>query len=177
MKVSPTKEVPRGKQDVLSGKPQRLWDYFKKLIRYLTESYEDLANAINYNERGIIVDSGSNSDGSYVRWADGTQVCYVHRLTLPYDLSTQCLATWVFPASFVSSTITCNSSIIGPSDSTAPNSAATNASPSTEQLSAVIQGNITSTSIDIAVQRLEGQTDFASGDEMYVTISAKGSWK
>jgi hypothetical protein len=49
MKVSPTKEVPRGKQDVLSGKPQRLWDYFKKLIRYLTESYEDLANAINYN--------------------------------------------------------------------------------------------------------------------------------
>jgi hypothetical protein len=50
MKVSPTKEVPRGKQDVLSGKPQRLWDYFKKLIRYLTDSYEDLANAINYND-------------------------------------------------------------------------------------------------------------------------------
>jgi hypothetical protein len=223
MKVSPTKEVPRGKQDVLSGKPQRLWDYFKKLIRYLTDSYEDLANTINYNDDrrrenrndidtlqndslfvddlavnggsipevdrqndfssmplvngDAIVESGNNSNGSYVRWADGTQVCHIHRLTLPYDQTDQCLTTWTFPASFVDSAITCNPSIIGPNDSTSPNAAATNATPSTTQLSAVLQGGITSTSIDIAVQRLKGQVDFASGDEMYVTITARGSWK
>jgi hypothetical protein len=49
MKVDPTKQVPWGRQDILSGKPERLLDYLKKLIRYLNESYEALANAINYN--------------------------------------------------------------------------------------------------------------------------------
>jgi hypothetical protein len=130
MKVSPTKEVPRGKQDVLSGKPQRLWDYFKKLIRYLTESYEDLANAINYNDKNglfnndlaanggsipevdrqndfssmplvngdAIVESGSNNNGSYVRWANGVQMVGgiyrigdrdsgQHKDTAPYPVS------------------------------------------------------------------------------------------
>jgi hypothetical protein len=50
MKVDPTKQVPWGRQDILSGKPERLLDYLKKLIRYLNESYEALANAINYND-------------------------------------------------------------------------------------------------------------------------------
>jgi hypothetical protein len=113
MKVDPTKQVPWGRQDILSGKPERLLDYFKKLIRYLTESYEDLANAINYNERGIIVESGSNSNGSYVRWADGTQVCW---LTEDVNATADCSVTasgvwrshtslnehytWGFPSSF-----------------------------------------------------------------------------
>ena len=49
MKVSPTKQVPWGREDVLSDEPKRLLDYFKKLVRYLNEAYETLARAINYN--------------------------------------------------------------------------------------------------------------------------------
>lgn len=32
---------------------------------------------------GIIVDSGSNANGWWVRWGDGTQMCRSRRLTIP----------------------------------------------------------------------------------------------
>jgi hypothetical protein len=157
MKVSPTKEVPRGKQDVLSGKPQRLWDYFKKLIRYLADSYEDLANAINYNDDrrrenrndidtlqndslfdsdlaanggsipevdrqndfssmplvngDAIVESGRNSNGSYIRWADGTQIVFFRSNTKALTNSSLGSIYWsgqtsfYYPASFTSTPV------------------------------------------------------------------------
>lgn len=53
MKVNPTKQVPWGREDILSDEPKRLLNYFKKLIRYLNESYEALAEAVNYNDDHI----------------------------------------------------------------------------------------------------------------------------
>lgn len=55
-----------------------------------------------------IVESGSNSDGEWTRWADGTQVCRV----TDYDGGHSEVKTWVFPKEFiddeysVSSTVT-----------------------------------------------------------------------
>lgn len=76
MRVSPTKQVPWGRQEILDGKPERLLDYFKKLIRYLRESYETLARAINYNSDHItpsVVAQDSKptpNTGEMVLWQD-----------------------------------------------------------------------------------------------------------
>lgn len=48
---------------------------------------------------GAIIESGSNANGSYVRYADGTQECYGGLISTP---SAQ---TWSFPAAFVSGTV------------------------------------------------------------------------
>lgn len=47
---------------------------------------------------GAVVDSGSNADGQWVRFADGTQICSLRDVTL--DGGT---GQWVFPQRFVSS--------------------------------------------------------------------------
>jgi hypothetical protein len=212
MKVSPTKEVPRGKQDVLSGKPQRLWDYFKKLIRYLTESYEDLANAINYNDDrrrenrndidtlqndslfdsdlaanggsipevdrqndfssmplvngDAIVESGSNNDGSYVRWADGTQVCWKKSFISQYDKAERTDSTWTYPASFVSSpSVFGMYELVNVGDHQAV------------EISNVQAYKPDTDGCRILVYRVPGQTDFSSGDEVSVHVQAVGFWK
>jgi len=48
-----------------------------------------------------IVEMGSNSNGTYVRWENGLQVCWLPRLTLPTQSSSQAYANWTFPAAFV----------------------------------------------------------------------------
>lgn len=50
---------------------------------------------------GAIIESGSNANGDYVRYADGTQIC-AHTLTLPYFNTTRLQATWTYPAQFES---------------------------------------------------------------------------
>lgn len=76
MKVTPTKQIPWGREDVLSGEPRRLLDYFKKLIRCLNESYEALALAVNYNEGHVtprIIEQNAKptpEKGELVLWKD-----------------------------------------------------------------------------------------------------------
>src|SRR5690606_39356588 len=48
-----------------------------------------------------IVEMGTNSNGTYVRWENGLQVCWLPRLTLPYQTGAQAYADWIFPAAFV----------------------------------------------------------------------------
>lgn len=47
----------------------------------------------------MAIESGTNANGSYIRFPDGTQIC-THRLKLSYSNSEQLLNQWVFPASF-----------------------------------------------------------------------------
>jgi hypothetical protein len=42
---------------------------------------------------------GSNSNGSYIRFADGTQICYSD-VVVEYTNSYALIATWTFPAAF-----------------------------------------------------------------------------
>src|SRR5690606_40626140 len=48
-----------------------------------------------------IVEMGSNSNGYYARWENGLQVCWLPRLTLPTQTSSQARDRWTFPAEFV----------------------------------------------------------------------------
>jgi len=60
-----------------------------------------------------VVEMGSNSNGTYVRWENGLQVCWFRRsttgrsITAPFGAlySDQALQSWTFPAAFVSSPV------------------------------------------------------------------------
>lgn len=61
---------------------------------------------------GAIIERGSNANGEYVKWADGTMVCYRRAniqayCTNPYGAGLYTgTITWTFPARFVSSPVT-----------------------------------------------------------------------
>ena len=48
---------------------------------------------------GAAIERGSNADGEYVRYADGTQIC-THKLDLARNQYNNVEATWTFPKSF-----------------------------------------------------------------------------
>lgn len=50
---------------------------------------------------GAIIERGSNANGEYVRYADGTQICFSNAVTLSTLLNAQKMSgTWTFPAQF-----------------------------------------------------------------------------
>ncbi|HEJ2268441.1 hypothetical protein LZL12_15640 [Pseudomonas aeruginosa] len=51
---------------------------------------------------GAVIDRGSNANGEYVRFADGTQICWTNTLTFTAGVSSVG-ANWSYPASFSSS--------------------------------------------------------------------------
>ena len=53
---------------------------------------------------GAIMESGSNANGEYVKYADGTMICRVSEKTLSFgqaDINTRFRGTWNFPAAFI----------------------------------------------------------------------------
>lgn len=60
---------------------------------------------------GAVIERGSTPTGTYVRWADGTQIC-LHRETLAFNATAAgavfrdiALPNWVFPAAFTSAPV------------------------------------------------------------------------
>ena len=51
---------------------------------------------------GAVVESGSNSNGAYVRWADGTQICQRTGGLLTFSNSSNLTCDWSYPAAFIS---------------------------------------------------------------------------
>lgn len=49
-----------------------------------------------------IIARGSNANGEWIRWADGTQVCWGVVEESAEANATECIATCIFPAAFVS---------------------------------------------------------------------------
>ena len=49
---------------------------------------------------GALIETGSNANGTYRRWADGTQICTRDDFTIDADNAAQCDEEWTFPASF-----------------------------------------------------------------------------
>lgn len=56
---------------------------------------------------GAIIESGSNSNGSYTKWADGTMLCMNTPTIASYVIPTGAtlVGSWPYPASFVSSPV------------------------------------------------------------------------
>jgi len=62
-----------------------------------------------------VVESGSNADGEWTRWADGTQQCYIdvnvtdQAIDTAYGTFYQNTRAWIFPITFIRSpTTTCS---------------------------------------------------------------------
>lgn len=51
-------------------------------------------------EAAVIVESGKNANGYYVRFGDGTQICWKDTFNLTYNNKYSLSNTWTFPAAF-----------------------------------------------------------------------------
>jgi hypothetical protein len=74
----------------------------------------NLLGAVSQNGSGLptgaVIEQGSNANGAYVRWADGTQICtrvFDHLLSMSAagNVYTENLAAWPFPANFISGSV------------------------------------------------------------------------
>jgi len=68
---------------------------------------------------GAIIERGSNANGEYVKFADGTQIC-THNILFTIPNSNEVSVAWTFPASFLNAGYTSNAQWRG----SAPGSAA-----------------------------------------------------
>ena len=117
---------------------------------------------------GAVIESARTSNGDYVRFADGTQICS-DALTLTFSASNRIETTWVFPAPFlgtpqsVSGTLNANS-FLG------------NATPGLDEVCSMVHSNTSGLQSKISQYRLSGGTDFQVSDSAYVRVSAIGRW-
>lgn len=51
-----------------------------------------------------ITESGSNDDGHYIKFDDGTMICY-HTTTITYTSAYECLTTWTYPQPFLEGSV------------------------------------------------------------------------
>lgn len=111
----------------------------------------------------IIEEVGSNANGEYIRFADGTQICSVAK-TLEYVTSTHLGAggNWTYPASFNSI----------PKIFVGKNAGSTVA----KLFRSAVAGDGTSTFATLRVFATSGDS-FISGDTISVSGLAAGRWK
>lgn len=117
---------------------------------------------------GAIIESGANSNGEYVRFADGTQICAIGSLYLSRSGSAVCAETWNFPAAFDATySISPSAVLIG----SQPES-----TPGVDELASTTSSFPTSVSATIRQYRSVGATDFQTGDRIRVAAFAIGRW-
>ncbi len=70
-------------------------------------AYKDLQDIVRLLGWGVIVESGSNSNGSYIKFGDGTMICWVNMnvtdqaINNPYGSLFQAARRWYYPKPFV----------------------------------------------------------------------------
>lgn len=119
---------------------------------------------------GAVIERGSNANGEYVRFADGTQICHTV-LSLDYVSSSKLTAIWTYPASFDSTQHLAISASLNISSFNANVTG-----PSIEEVRSVECSNITTTTARPNLFRILGLTDFASGDTTEASLTAIGRW-
>lgn len=109
-----------------------------------------------------IVESGTNSNGSYIRFADGTQICNISNLTLTYLNSGSLVKGWVLPAMFKDTNYTVSATKL-----TAFYGAKASATLVARQT------NRSSVNLDLIVSG----TSFTNTDTLDASVMAIGRWK
>lgn len=118
---------------------------------------------------GAVIERGSNANGDYVRFADGTQMCWITGLTLTHPGSNNRLeGDWTLPATFSGAPAT-NAMI--------DNGTTGDAAPNDDEIGAPQENfNAVTNSVRFRVFRQSGRTGFTSGDTLDVQASAIGRW-
>lgn len=115
---------------------------------------------------GVLSDTyGSNSNGYWTKFVDGTMICRQSDFQTSYFSADECLGTWTYPQAFSAAPVVC-------SNPRQPISAA----PNRYELAANIVSGITTTSATIRQCRVSGLTDFQSGNITNHEVIAIGRW-
>lgn len=116
---------------------------------------------------GAVIEQGTNPNGHYVRFADGTQIC-THIVTAAYNSEEKLGVRWTFPAGF----------------SELPNCTGllwvanmpTEITPPISDITGVLRGGSNGSLCDFLVYRVTGGTDFIAGDTTPIQVTAIGRW-
>jgi hypothetical protein len=122
--------------------------------------------ALGMTEGGI-VEEVTNSNGTAVKFDTGLMVCY-HTLTLTYNAVSNLKTTWTFPHAFLNDDV-----VIDPSF----NGSLSAGSVTTTMLGAHFGNVLSSTQAEIFQNRVNGQTNFSSGNTCGSDVIAIGRWK
>lgn len=114
---------------------------------------------------GAIIEQGSNSNGRFTRFADGTQICYNSDIRLSFQDTGVISATWTFPAAFsLQPVLFCMRA-----------ETSTTMTPTINSVIPCTFGN-GSTSGILEYRRVTGGTNFVSGDYLDCFALAIGRW-
>ena len=115
-----------------------------------------------------IVESGSNANGDYVKYADGTQICWIKDFLLDTFNNPDIRNNWSFPSNFASgSNPVCTGAM--------PRSLAAETSIGNGDLSYLRIANANETTLVALIYPITGLT-FTSGDAIYIDIMGIGRW-
>ena len=81
-------------------------------IIFLYETVNSLPYKLPLSKLGIIIESGSNSNGTWIKFSDGTMICSYYNNSFSCNITNAALGgyrstgmSWNFPAQFLSGTI------------------------------------------------------------------------
>ncbi len=117
---------------------------------------------------GAVIERGSNANGDYVRFADGTQICWA-TVTLGFASVSFLNGTWVFPAAFMAPPVV---SAMG-SHVDASGAATT---PSAAQIGTIRHNARFSNSVVFILNRVSSEANFAAQDSFGIVTLAFGHW-
>jgi hypothetical protein len=125
---------------------------------------------------GAIMEHGSNANGQFVKYADGTQVCYLNRFDLDSGTTANRQTSWTLPASFVDAAYVVHANLRAKADGDAIGTATTDAAPPIADLTPAVYGSKSTTAVTIRFSRVDGGTNFDTNDILYAGVTAIGRW-
>jgi len=115
---------------------------------------------------GAIIQRGSNANGEFVRFADGTLICTITNATFSYATEAAVEFVWTYPSVFAVAPALCGlwRNAVG-------------AAPGTSEMGPVSAPTPSATNATVRVNRIVGTTDFTIGDTLTgVRLTAIGRW-
>jgi len=125
---------------------------------------------------GAIMEHGSNANGQFIKYADGTQICYLNRFDLDSGTIAHRQLGWTLPASFVDAAYVVHANLRGKADGDGVGTANADAAPAIDQLMPGLYGNKSTTAVTIRFSRVSGGTNFGTNDILYAGVTAIGRW-
>jgi hypothetical protein len=123
------------------------------------------------------ITSTSGVNGYAERFRSGLQICHINRLVLTSGgaNSSRCFGTWTLPASFVDKLYSVSVTFRADGADDPSTGYADDSTPTTTMIGATSVSKST-TAAGISAFRQAGQSDFQSGDLLYVDLTATGRW-
>jgi len=117
---------------------------------------------------GGVMERGSNANGEYIKFADGTVECW-SALNLTYVIPSKLAALWTYPVALINGVIVPNALL----NVSSYNAGAT---PPINDLTGVYAGAIDVGSCYFQLFRNTGAADFLAGDQAQVRVRVLGRW-